>query len=424
MTVMLPPRAALRGAWLTAWLAALPLAGHAQSYETGGIQLTFGTAFGLVGTDNEGPRSDGGESTIDARFTPSFGLLTQTPTSSFGLEGATDIRYGTSSPDVGLTSPRVETRFETHSANAGLELTGNFRQMDLGEEKFTVRDADGLTDFVNGTATRQTSRATVELDWGRDAMAAFSIYARGNQTIYTSGNASGLNGNSLADNSRRTVGASTRLDISPAMQLDAELSYSAFEDGTSPDPSETVTATAGFSLDRPLGAVSTEATLVDTPNGQRYGLSAGRTLEFPIGPVTAQIGAMHLPQGETVMTGSLSTFRTYVRSEFEFALSRDVSSLNEQDSERLNTRMRVNFTRALTRDAEFQINLDAVQARDFETDAESFDTTLDILYSKGLTKDWIGDADYSYRYIEDTPGDMAQANTLYLLLRRKFVTSY
>ena len=69
-------------------------------------------------------------------------------------------------------------------------------------------------------------------------------------------------------------------------------------------------------------------------------------------------------------------------------------------------------------------HLDAVQARDFETDAESFDTTLDILYSKGLTKDWIGDAGYSYRYIEDTPGDMAQANTVYLLLRRKFVTSY
>jgi len=424
MTVVFAPRAAVRGAWLTAWLAALPLASHAQSYETGGIQLTFDNAISFSATDNEGPRTTDGEPNFTALYTPSFNLLTETPNSSLGLEAAGNLRYGTASGNIGVTAPRLNGQYRTSSANAGLELTGQFRQRDLGEEKFAIRDTADRTDFVNGTATRQNTALEANVDWGRASLAAFGLSARLNQTTYNSGNASGLNGNSLSDNKRLTLGASTQLDLNQALQLHGALGYSQFEDDTSVDDSETYTLSTGVSLDRPLGALSTEITVTDSPGGQRYGWTAGRTLDLPLGPVTAQLGAMALPQDETVLIGSLSALRTFAASALNFELSRDVSSLNEQNSERLTTQVLVGYTRALTRDTDFQVSLDAVHARDIATDSESFDATFDAIYSRALTPDWTGDMGYSYRYLEDTPGDSAQANTIYVSLRRKFVTSY
>jgi hypothetical protein len=424
MTVVFAPRAAVRGAWLTAWLAALPLAGHAQSYETGGIQLTFDNAISFFATDNEGPRTNNEEASLTALFTPAFGLLTQTPTSSFGFEAASNLRYGSSSNSFGVIAPRMDGRYMTNSANAGLKLIGRFRQMDLDEEKFAIHDGADSTDFVNGTATRQNTALEANVDWGRASLAAFGLSARQNQTTYSSGDASGLNGSSLSDNKRLTLGANTQLDLNQALQLHGALGYSQFEDDTSVDDSETYTLSTGVSLDRPLGALSTEITVTDSPGGQRYGWTAGRTLDLPLGPVTAQLGAMALPQDETVLIGSLSTLRTFAASALNFELSRDVSSLNEQNSERLTTQVLVGYTRALTRDTDFQVSLDAVHARDIATDSESFDATFDAIYSRALTPDWTGDMGYSYRYLEDTPGDSAQANTIYVSLRRKFVTSY
>jgi hypothetical protein len=312
----------------------------------------------------------------------------------------------------------------TNSANAGLKLIGRFRQMDLDEEKFAILYGADSTDFVNGTATRQNTALEANVDWGRASLAAFGLSARQNQTTYSSGDASGLNGSSLSDNKRLTLGANTQLDLNQALQLHGALGYSQFEDDTSVDDSETYTLSTGVSLDRPLGALSTEITVTDSPGGQRYGWTAGRTLDLPLGPVTAQLGAMALPQDETVLIGSLSTLRTFAASALNFELSRDVSSLNEQNSERLTTQVLVGYTRALTRDTDFQVSLDAVHARDIATDSESFDATFDAIYSRALTPDWTGDMGYSYRYLEDTPGDSAQANTIYVSLRRKFVTSY
>ena len=403
---------------------ALPVAGHAQSYDTGGVQLTFGTAMGLVATDNEGLRASGDNSSLDALFTPSFGLLTQTATSSFGFDAASDIRYGTNSDDIGLTSPRLETRYQTSSANAGLDLAASLRQLDLSEERLAIRETDGPGDFINGTATRQSRMARAQVDWGREALAAFSLSARLNDTRYSSGEASGLNGDSLSDNNRMTFAGTAALDVTQALQLDGRLSYSRFDNDASAEPTETIFASTGVSLDRPLGALSTELNVTQTGAGHRYGLSAGRTLTLPAGPITAQIGAVRLPQGETAMTGKISALRTLALSEIGFELSRDVSSLNEQDSARLTTRMMLNYTQALSQDTNLLVRFDMVQARDIATDAESFDASVDTVYSRALTRDWTADVGYSYRYIDDRPGDTAEGNTAFVTLRRKFVTRY
>lgn len=424
MTLLCDAHAALRGAGLAAWLTALPLAGQAQAYKTGGIQLSFGNAVSFFATDNEGPRTTDGTPNLTALYTPTFNLLTETPHSSLGLEAAGNLRYGTASGNVGVTAPRLNGQYRTSSANAGLELAGQFRQRDLGEEKFAIRDTADRTDFVNGTATRQNTALEANVDWGRASLAAFGLSARLNQTTYYSGDASGLNGSSLSDNKRLTLGASTQLDLTQTLQLHGALGYSQFEDELSDDDSETYTISTGVTLDRPLGALSTEVIVTNSAGGQRYGWTAGRTLELPLGPVSAQLGAVALPQDETVVIGSLSTLRTFSASALNFELSRDVSSLNEENAERLTTQVLLGYTRALTRDTDFHISLDAVHGRDIATDAESFDATFDAIYSRALTPDWTGDMGYSYRYLEDTPGKSAQANTIYVSLRRRFVTSY
>ncbi len=402
----------------------MPAAVVAQSYETGGIQLTFGTALGFVATDNEGPKPVGGKSSMDVLVTPSFGLLTQTPTSSFDLDAASDIRYGTDSTDVGLTAPRLSTRYTHDSADAALDLSASLRQTDLGQEKAAIRDAAGLTDFVNGTATRQATAAEARLNWGQTARVGYGLTARLNETTYSSGVASGLNGNSLSDNSRLTLGATTQLDMTKVLQLNGGLSYSRFDEDAMPGTSETVYVSTGVSVDRPLGPVTTTLGMTDTDAGQRYGLSIGRSFALPMGPVSGEIGATHIANGDTVMTGKLSTLRTLATGEIGFDVSRDVSSLNEQDSARLTTRMVLNYTQALSQRADLQIGFDVAQAKDIESDAQSFDASLGAVYSRPLTREWTADVGYSYRYVDDTPGQMAQSNTAFVSLRRKFVTRY
>jgi hypothetical protein len=404
--------------------AAAPAALMAQAYETSGIQLTFGTSLMIEATDNKGLRADDKESSLNPVLGLSFGLLTATPTSSFGFNADSEIRSSVNTDNLGVASPLLSTTYARKSANAALDLSASVQKTDLSRNDAPVVDSSGLVGFVTGTATRRAAVADAALNWGLNSRVSYGLSGQMSDVTYSGGVANGLNGSSLTDNRRVTLGGTAQLDLTKATQLNTGLSYSRFDDDGVPGSSDTVTATVGLSIDRPLGAVTATLRATDTDEGQRYGLSVGRTLNMPLGPVSVEIGVTTTLNGDTALRGAVSASRTLPTGTLSFALTRDVSSLNEQDSERLSTQLSLGYSRELSPLSELQVAFDLAEVEDMFSNARSLDANLGATYSRTLMKDWSASAGYRYRYLEDTPGDTAQSNTVFLELRRSFVTRY
>ncbi|MCF7702189.1 hypothetical protein [Loktanella sp. M215] len=404
---------------------AVPAILAAQSYETGGIQLTFGTTFRLEATDNKGLRADADKSgSLDAVAGLSFGLLTATPASSFAVNASGEARAGTSADASGITAPRLSTAYNRSSADSTLDLSATFSQTDLSRNEAVVADDIGLAGIVTGTAIRRAVSARAGLTWGLTSRISYGLSAAVDKVTYTGGSATGLDGTALQDNRRLTLGGTSELDLTKAAHLTLGLSYSIFDEDGARDTSDTTTLTTGLSIDRPLGTVGATLGVTDSNAGQRYSVSAGRTLALPSGTVSGQIGVSLSDRGSTALIGSIGASRDLPDGALNFELSRDVSVQNEQDSEQLTTQLSLAYTRSLTPLSGLEVGFNLAQVEDTQTTRQSQDATLGATYTRSLTPDWSAAAGYSYRYAKDDPGVTARSNTVFLQLRRSFVTRY
>ncbi|MBU2360890.1 MAG: hypothetical protein KKB02_18475 [Alphaproteobacteria bacterium] len=412
-------------ALLAVGAVALPLGLVAQSYDTGGIQLTFGTTFGLEATDNKNLRADRVKTgSLDAVTGLSFGLLTATPASSFAINAGGQARAGTNTDGVEMTTPRVSTAYTRSSADTALNLSAAFSQTDLSRNEAIIADDIGLAGIVTGTATRRVLSAQAGLTWGLTSRVSYGLSAAVDKVTYSGGFATGLDGTTLRDSRRLTLGGTSELDLTTAMHLSAGLSYSLFDADGAVNTSDTTTLSTGLSIDRPLGAVSSTFSVTDSNTGQRYSLSIGRKLALPGGGLSGQIGVTGSDTGDTALIGSISATRDLPTGALNFALSRDVSLQNEQDTERLTTQASLGYTRSLTPLSGLELGFDLAQIEDTRTAGRSRDATLAATYTRSLTKDWSAAAGYTYRYAKDDPGVTARSNTVFVQLRRSFVTRY
>lgn len=408
---------------------AYPVMTVSQTYETGGIQLTFGTSFGLEATDNEDLDSDGAaQSSLDAVTGLSLGVLSATPIASFAAGATGELRYIGAQGEIEIESPRLTTAYTRSSADAQLALSASVQQTDLSRGDIPVTDDTGLagfvTGFVTGTAQRQAAVANGSLTWGLTSRASYGLSVKYEDVTYSGGVATSLGGDTLVDSQRLTLGASTQLDVTQAAQLNAGLTYSRFdEDGVS-DTSDTLSVSAGLSIDRPLGPVTATVGVTDTDDGQRYSLSVGRSLELPLGPLSGQIGVTRDADGDTALTAQVSARRDLPTGALNVGLSRDISILSEQDSSQLTTQLSLDYSRDLTPLSGLQIGFDLAQAEDTDSTDRSVDATLGATYSRALTKDWSADLGYQYRYLDDAVDDTATSNTVFMALRRNFVTRF
>ncbi len=405
--------------------AAVPTVMTGQTYETGGIQLTFGAALGVEATDNV----EFTATEPQARVTPyaglTFGLLTATPASSFAIDAAADVRRAAADGDVTIASPRLSTRYDRSSANATLNLSASVQSNDLSQQDVAVFDPfTGLAGFITGDATRRATTVSGSLTWGQTTRATYGIGATYVDNAYTGGTATGPDGTGLEDNSRLTLDGTASFDLTKAAQLRTSLRYSIFETPQAADRSETLTLSTGISIDRPLGPLTADIAITDLDEGQEYSLSLGRSLALPAGAVSGEVGVTRTFDDQILLTAQVSARRELPNGSLSFDLSRQVSSLNEQDTSQVTTQVSGSYDRALTPLTSLQIGFDLAEAKDVGSDATSLSTALQASVSRALTEDWAAQAGYRYRSVDDTPGDTAQSNTVFVELRRTFVTRY
>lgn len=403
---------------------AAPIAAISQSYESGGIQLTFGTAFRLEAADNNSLAIDEPPVSGDAAARLSFGLLTATPSSQFALTANGDIHFIGSDATVALTSPQVGFSYERSSADAKFAISSTVKQSDLSLGDTTTAYDPNIDSSVTGTAKRRYAVLQTALNWGETTVVGYGLSAKLEDITYSDGVAIGLDGTALTDNQRLTLGATSRLDLSQASQLKAALSYSALEKQDKADPSKTLELTGSLSIDRPLGALTATVGVTNAEDGQRYSASIGRTLDLPLGPVSGQIGVMHSANGNNALTTRIAARRELPMGSLNVDLLRDISSLNEQDAERLTTQLSLGYTRSLSPLSDIDFGFDMAQIEDTTTGSQSLDATLAATYSRALTADWAGDVGYRHRYLDEGPGLTANSNTIFLEVRRAFVTRY
>lgn len=421
----MPHRRPKRPALLTMGLIALPAVLDAQSYDTGGIQLRFGTTFGVEATDNRSLLADADTSGgLEAVAGLSFGLLTATPASSFALDAGGKARAGIDAEGFDISVPRVSAAYNRSRANSALDLSAAFARSDLTRDEALVADDIGPTGTVRGTAIRRTLSSQARLTWGLTSRVSYSLSAAFDKATYSGGFAAGLDGTVLRDTHRLTLGGTSELDLTKASHLKLGVSYSTFGADDAIGTSETTTLSTGLSIDRPRGAISTTVSVTDSEAGQRYSLSVGRALALPGGAMSGKIGVTGSDRGDTALIGSLRATRELPAGVLTFALSRDVSRQNEQDAERLTTQAAVAYSRSLTPLSGLDLGFDLTQVEDIRTAGRSRDVRLGVTYTRSLTGDWSAAAGYTFHNAKDDPGQTARSHAIFLQLRRTFVTRY
>ena len=289
------PRPFLRTTALSALLCSgLSTAGLAQSYETGGIQLSFGLGLGAEVQSNRtlSVGDPGTSAEIGADLT--FGLLTETRSQRFLFEAGGRIRTldapaGTSAEGNGFVRPSLRLEYSREAAAGRLQFRARLSETDVSEVETLEVDSIDLV-IASGTATRRSAFVEGRIDWRRDRPFGFGILARISDVEYRDGIATGIGGTNLLDNRRLTLGINTRFDLSPVARLTNDLSFDSFEEDGTPGQRETISLRNTLTLDRPLGALTLGLNLDHTEQGERVSARVGRSYEMPWGTLNGALG--------------------------------------------------------------------------------------------------------------------------------------
>lgn len=390
-----------------------------------GIQTSFGLSLRTEAQDNRDLDPESAGNSFETSAGLSFGLLTETRTSQFSFEAAGQLRSidtPTGELEDGFVEPRVALSYGHESAAAKLSVDVSLLETKLSRSSVFV--LDDIEVVTNGTSTRRNARLDAEIDWGLDRPLGFGLRGSVSDTTYREGTASGLGFSTLNDNRRTSLGASVRMDLSQTAELRMDLTASELaEDGTQ-GTQETVTLENRLTLEGPRGDVRFNLNFTRTDDGERTEASWGRSVDLPLGALSWEIGVIRKKNGDTSPVGQLDYSHTLPSAELTFEVSRDVSSSNEQDTERTITSVNFGYLQDLTQRSSVTFNADWTDIEETNTGLEADIASFEATYSHELTRDWNVDVGYRYLYRDDTDIEAAQSNTLFVDFRRVFTGSF
>lgn len=399
----------------------------AQEYQTGGIQLSFGVGLGIETQSNRNLSAGDPGASTELGADLSFGVLTETRTQRFLFEAGGRIRTldtpGTNAEGNGFVRPSLRLEYNRSAASSRLQFRARLSETDVSEVETLEVD---LIDVVlaSGTATRRTAFVEGRIDWRLDRPFGFGILARASDVEYRDGVATGLGGTGLFDNRRYTFGINARFDLTPVARLTTSLNYDIFEEDGTPGQRETVSLNNILTIDRPLGPLTVSSSVDSTEDGERVSVGLGRRYELPWGMVSGNLGLTRGVTGDTFLTGGLNAAYPLPRGNLSFGLSRGVSSGNEEDAERVNTRLNFGYLQEIDPLSSIRFGADWAEVEETATGNRSSNATLSATYTRTLTRDWNMDLGYRHRTSDDSTGGSANSDELFLNLRRTFVTRF
>jgi len=412
---------------LTSTAVASSVWAQSAADDAGGVQLRFGLGLGIEAQSNRSLSVDNPGTSTEAFADLSMGLESETRTQSLSFDLSGRLRK-LSAPDIlaldeGFSNPTATLGYRLSGATSQLRLSAQISETDLSDSNLFIDD-DGSFGIIAGDATRRASSVEARLDWNEDARVSYGVFARYNEDRFIEGTATGLDGNPLDDTQRLTLGGNATLDLSKAASLDVGLSYSRFAQGALTDDRETWALDNTLTLNRPAGDVLFSVGVTDSEDGTRISTSVGRTYTLPQATLFGQIGATRQTLGDTGLTGALEVEYPLPRGALTLGLSRDVSSSNLQDEERLNTQVNLGYQQALTKLSNVNVGLIWAEATDTESDRSFIDGTMSVAYSRTLTEDWNMDLGVRHRYSDDDGIGSARSNEVFFTMRRSYLTKF
>ena len=397
-----------------------------QTSETRGIQLNLGVTLGLETQSNRAlDPADPGRSSA-ATMGLSLGVLSETRTQRLSFDLGGDLRNLNGPGNVinGFVNPSIALGYDRTSAAARLSLSASLREINRANAGL-IFDEDAQTfTLVDGTATRRRTNLSAQLNWRDDAPLGFGVLARLDDNSYSDGVATGIDGAALNGTQRLTLGTTARLDLSEASQLNIGLDYSEFKADGVAGSRDTWTLTNALTIDRPDGALTFSFAVTDTEDGTRVATSVGRSLEYPLGILSGQIGVTRGVTGETFLSGGLNVTRALPRGNLSFGLARNVNSGTLQDTERVTTRATFGYQHELNALSSLSFDVNWTELTQTGTNVDTVRASIGATYSRELTPDWNMDTGIRHRFRDSSVSGTARSNELFLNLRRDFLTRF
>ena len=397
-----------------------------QTSETRGIQLNLGVTLGLETQSNRAlDPADPGRSSA-ATMGLSLGVLSETRTQRLSFDLGGDLRNLNGPGNVinGFVNPSIALGYDRTSAAARLSLSASLREINRASEGL-IFDEDAQTfTLADGTATRRRTNLSAQLNWRDDAPLGFGVLARLDDNSYSDGVATGIDGAVLNGTQRLTLGATARLDLSEASRLNIGLDYSEFKQDGVAGSRDTWTLTNALTIDRPDGALTFSFAVTDTEDGTRVATSVGRSLEYPLGILSGQIGVTRGVTGETFLSGGVNVTRALPRGNLSFGLARNVNSGTLQDTERVSTRATFGYQHELNALSSLSFDVNWTEVTQTNTNVDTVRASIGATYSRELTPDWNMDTGIRHRFRDSSVSGTARSNELFLNLRRDFLTRF
>ncbi len=430
----------------------------------GGLQVDIGVASTLRVDDNFQlqPNSTGTSTIWDNDLT--FGLSSVTGVQDFTLDGSGVFRYG----DIpgrsisGFEDPNLRLRYQLDGVDSQLILTGRYRHVDRefldpfaieqeetnagafysGGGTMTIRNAAlAFVTGINDPLTFTLDLAHDEKDYDATALAANPrLFGNKSDSIDASlalklSPVTSLRFNAghihyTADDAPQTDRTTTDYsiglvqDINPVLLLDARIGVTEVETDTITGTTTRDGISGAATLTQTLGNGTVFAGIDSTvnQNGTHTSFRFGRSLQLPLGTLSAALGATQSPSGNTYVIAALAYDRQLRSSNIAVSLNRGVST-NNVDEDVLDTRLSVAYGYEINNNSrlDFAVNWGRSESAGIGNAPTIERTSLRAAYSHDLTQDWALSGGVLLRYRSDSsaPGD-AQSNSVFLTLDRTF----
>lgn len=382
--------------------------------QTGGVRLTFGIDTRLDSSSNPGLDADGGSARTELDTTLSLGYLTETRLSRLAFDASGRLRAQTGADEDssdGFTDPALRLSYARAGAAASFDAEAFLLQTDLASDA-------ALDDFDSTSGTQRDIGGSLALQWGNDARVGYGLTAAYTDSDFQDGATD-------PDRTRLTLGAEMRLDLTEAAQLTLALTRLRFDEAGAA-ARETTALNAALEIARPRGPLSFGLSVEDTPDGTRTGLTFGRQIALPGGALNARIGLVRGVSGDIGVTGGLTYARSLPQGDITAAISRDITSGAEDDSERRVTRANLGLTRVLTPRTNLSLGLGLAESRTTGDggDESTLNANAEATLNYALTPDWDLNAGIRYRLRETedplTGSETARDTSVFLGLSRGF----
>jgi hypothetical protein len=415
--------------------------------EDGGRRAVFGITQGFSADSNRdlvpGRSAHSFASTTNLRF----GLRSETRTEQFRLETGAGLRFfgiRGERHQVQFSDPEVSASYRRDGARAGLLLSGRYVREDLRflrtlddlVESVPVLDDQGVPipedviilpenpgDLI-GRGTRTLTDLSARFDFGRDGPIASTLTADYRALRYSDGATD-------PDNTRTSLGAETRLRVSPVTIGQLRLSFSRFEAedevrlqrdrigmrfGLQQELSKVLEVTVGVGPSRvitrnridgsrdvrsgidgdvsatynlPSGTIGLRLSIVTDEDGARRSISLLRNLELPRGSLSGSLGLTRAADGERLTTARLDYRHLLPRGSLSVQFNRDFG-VDARDETQVFTGLTASYEHTINRVSSLGLNARYL-SRDLGDEA-----SLVATYRRALTPDW--NMNLGYRY--------------------------